>query len=127
MIFFAHWKPSMTEFEIRHQLSDDEDMPIGRERYRYRPDGSRNVVKNEDSLSRGTWKYPLTASRLVKHFAVAGIDCSMSFVLGNGCTGLSMYLLSGEKSVTSRLLKNSQMQFFLNSVNTRFNNYRFKK
>ena len=58
-------------------------------------------MRNDDFSSRGTWKYPLTASRLAKHFAEAGMDCSMSFVLGKGCTGRSMYLLSSEKSVTS--------------------------
>ena len=58
-------------------------------------------MRSDDSSSRGTWKYPLTASRLAKHFAEAGIDCSMSFVLGKGCTDRPMYLLSGEKSVTS--------------------------
>ena len=58
-------------------------------------------MKNDDSSSRGTWKYPLTASRLAKHFTEAGMDCSMSFVLGKGYIGRSMYLLSGEKSVMS--------------------------
>ena len=45
-----------------------------------------------------------THLRIAKHFAVDGMDCRMSFVLGNGCTGHSMYLLSGEKSVMSLFL-----------------------
>ena len=61
-------------------------------------------MRSDDSSSRGTWKYPLMASRLAKHQAVAGMDWRMSFVIGNGCTGRSMYLLSGEKSVPSLLL-----------------------
>ena len=73
-IFFAHWNPCMTESDMRHQSSDDEDMPTGRERYLYLSDGRRNVVRKEDSSSSGTWKYPLTASRLSKHFADDGID-----------------------------------------------------
>ena len=72
-IFFAHWNPSMTESDKRHQSSDGEDMPIGRERG-YLPDDRRNVVRKEDSSSSGTWKYPLTVSRLAKHFADEGID-----------------------------------------------------
>ena len=103
-IFFAHWKPSITKSNIRHQLSDHDDMPIRRERYWYRPDGRRNVVRKEDSSSRGTWKYPLTASRLAKHLAVAGMDCKISFVLENGCTGLLMYLFSSKKYITGHIL-----------------------
>ena len=76
-------------------------MPMGRQRYLYLPDGSRKVVRYEDSSSIGIWKYPLTASRLAKTFASDGMDCKMSFVLGKGWVGLSMYLLRGEKSVTS--------------------------
>ena len=66
-IFFANWKPSMTESDMQHQSSDDEDMPIVRERYLYLPDDRKNVVRKEDSSSIGTWKYPKTASRLAKH------------------------------------------------------------
>ena len=62
------------------------------------------MVRNDDYSSRGTWKYPLTISRLAKHFTEAGMNCSMSLVLGKGCTGRSMYFLSGEKSVTGRIL-----------------------
>ena len=39
--------------------------------------------------------------RLAKHFTEAGMDWSMPFVFGKGCTGSSMYLLSGDKSVTN--------------------------
>ena len=58
-------------------------------------------MRNADSSSNGTWKYPFTVSWLAKHFTDAVIDCRMSFVLGKGCTGRSMNLLSEEKSVTS--------------------------
>ena len=61
-------------------------------------------MRKEDSSSSGTWKYPFTASRLAKHFADAGMDCNMSFVLGKGCTGRSMNLLREEKSFTSLIL-----------------------
>ena len=47
-------------------------------------------------LPSGTWKFPLTASKLAKHFAGEGV---LTFVLGNGWTDWSfeMYLLRGEK------------------------------
>ena len=93
----AHWNPSMTELDMRHQLSDDEDMPIGRERYRYHPDGRRKVMRNEDSSLRGTCKYLLTESRLAKNCEVEGIDCRISFVLGNECTGLSIFYVEGQE------------------------------
>ena len=69
-IFFAHGNPLITESEMRHA-----------DRYRYQPDGRRNVVGNEDSSSGGLGSL-LTASRLVKHFAVDGMDCSMTLCSG---------------------------------------------
>ena len=55
-IFLAYGRTSSTVSECLHHSSDEELRPIRALRYRYLPDGRRNVVSQDDSSSRASWK-----------------------------------------------------------------------
>ena len=81
---------SMTGSDRMHHSSPAGASPMGQRRYLYLPCGRRNVVRSEDSSSRGIWWYPARASILQKTLEPFGILLTMSAAVGNGFGALAV-------------------------------------
>ena len=78
--------------------------PFGAVKYLYRPNGGRNVVSREDSLSSGIWFRPSAMSIVAKHTANPGICGLLWSAMLSVSVSRLMCLLSGEKSMTRFML-----------------------